>query len=308
MSTFNKNKRYHKSTGYHRACATVSKVRFVHSSVWKEVQWRKRTGLILFGSRAAEKGPFSFVCFFFKIFLHAFYRTDMNLMLIFFWFFQKSCLTQYSVSIYSISLVTLHSLPPSAAPFPNVLYISERTTGLLFSFFSFLQKGELHAGEWHGNTKSGQRLKGVPRPAMNKHKQETSTTRIQLSPGETTTNDMSGGGSVTLVESPSGLPPPRPAPPPPRARTASTIGAVLSAPPPPLCHVSNSWPASGTMNTVMSSPEPSFSLGSRQPRSLSTPRDLIKRSWAASVYLWNRWEKTMLKHMHLVWDDGEKQD
>lgn len=52
-------------------------------------------------------------------------------------------------------------------------------------------------------------------------------------------------------------------------------------------HVSDSWPASGMTNTVMSSPEPSFSLGNRQPRSFSTPRDLISRSCAASVYLWD---------------------
>lgn len=52
-------------------------------------------------------------------------------------------------------------------------------------------------------------------------------------------------------------------------------------------HVSVSWPASGMTNTVMSSPEPSFSLGNRQPRSFSTPRDLISRSCAASVYLWD---------------------
>lgn len=50
-------------------------------------------------------------------------------------------------------------------------------------------------------------------------------------------------------------------------------------------HVSDSCPASGMTNTVMSSPDPSFSFGSRQPRSFSTPLDLISRSWAASVYL-----------------------
>lgn len=43
-------------------------------------------------------------------------------------------------------------------------------------------------------------------------------------------------------------------------------------------HVSDSPPASGTTNTVMSSPEPSLSLGSLQPRSFSTPRDLISTS------------------------------
>lgn len=148
MSAFNKKKkRYHKSTGYHRACATVSKVRFVHSSVWKEVQRKKRTGLIFFGSSAAEKGPFSFVFFFFfKIFLHAFYRTDMNLMLIFFWFFQKSCLTQYSVSIYSISLVTLHSLPPSAAPFPTYCISVKEQEGFFFLSFLFYKKGSYMQG------------------------------------------------------------------------------------------------------------------------------------------------------------------
>lgn len=51
------------------------------------------------------------------------------------------------------------------------------------------------------------------------------------------------------------------------------------------CHVSDACPTSGMTKTVMSSPEPSFSLGSRQPRSFSTPRDLISKSWAASVYL-----------------------
>lgn len=50
-------------------------------------------------------------------------------------------------------------------------------------------------------------------------------------------------------------------------------------------HVSNSRPASGMTNTVMSSPEPSLSLGSRHPRSLRTPRDRIRRSCAARVYL-----------------------
>lgn len=55
-------------------------------------------------------------------------------------------------------------------------------------------------------------------------------------------------------------------------------------------HVSGSCPASGTINTVMSSPEPSLSLGNRQPRSLRTPRDLISRSCAAKVYLCNTQE------------------
>lgn len=75
--------------------------------------------------------------------------------------------------------------------------------------------------------------------------------------------------------------------PPPRAWTVAQIAAVAAT----LCHVSSSCPASGTTNTVMSSPEPSFSLGNRQPRSLSTPRDLISRSWAARVYLRNTREQ-----------------
>lgn len=41
----------------------------------------------------------------------------------------------------------------------------------------------------------------------------------------------------------------------------------------------------GTMKTEMSSPEPSRSLVILQPRSLSTPRARITRSWAAIVYL-----------------------
>lgn len=52
-------------------------------------------------------------------------------------------------------------------------------------------------------------------------------------------------------------------------------------------HVSVSAPAKGMTNTVMSSPDPSLSLGSRHPRSFRTPRDLIRRSWAANVYLWH---------------------
>lgn len=54
------------------------------------------------------------------------------------------------------------------------------------------------------------------------------------------------------------------------------------------CHVSVSAPASGTTNTVMSSPEPNLSLGRRQPLSLRTPRERIRRSWAARVYLRQR--------------------
>lgn len=72
-------------------------------------------------------------------------------------------------------------------------------------------------------------------------------------------------------------------PSPPQTWKGPTVTEGSSAP----CHVSNSWPASGTTNTVISSPEPSLSLGNRQPRSLSTPRDLISRSWAARVYLCN---------------------
>ncbi|TNN76487.1 hypothetical protein EYF80_013352 [Liparis tanakae] len=60
-------------------------------------------------------------------------------------------------------------------------------------------------------------------------------------------------------------------------------------------HVSGSCLASGITNTVMSSPEPSLSLGSRQPRSFSTPRDLISRSWAARVYLNTNVDKYLLQ-------------
>lgn len=66
---------------------------------------------------------------------------------------------------------------------------------------------------------------------------------------------------------------------------------------PPLPQVSDSWPASGMTNTVMSSPEPSLSLGSLQPRSFSTPRDLISRSCAASVYLRDT-------HKHHLWQSA----
>lgn len=52
------------------------------------------------------------------------------------------------------------------------------------------------------------------------------------------------------------------------------------------CHVSALAPARGITNTVMSSPDPSRSLGRRHPRSFRTPRDLMSRSWAARVYLW----------------------
>lgn len=45
---------------------------------------------------------------------------------------------------------------------------------------------------------------------------------------------------------------------------------------------------SGMMKTEMSSPEPRWSLLILHPRSLSTPRALITRSWAAIVYLTNR--------------------
>lgn len=54
------------------------------------------------------------------------------------------------------------------------------------------------------------------------------------------------------------------------------------------CHVSALAPARGITNTVMSSPDPSRSLGRRHPRSFRTPRDLMSRSWAARVYLWGR--------------------
>jgi len=77
------------------------------------------------------------------------------------------------------------------------------------------------------------------------------------------------------------------------------VTAVAATP----CHVSGSCLASGITNTVMSSPEPSLSLGSRQPRSFSTPRDLISRSWAARVYLSNTQSKTAIKvvHCNLRW-------
>lgn len=90
--------------------------------------------------------------------------------------------------------------------------------------------------------------------------------------------------SMTKVFS---LPPP-PLPPSVRGLGSSKGPWSLSGPLQQPRHVSNSSPASGTTNTVMSSPEPSLSLGNRQPRSLSTPRDLISRSWAASVYLSHR--------------------
>lgn len=66
---------------------------------------------------------------------------------------------------------------------------------------------------------------------------------------------------------------------------------------PRLPQVSDSWPASGMTNTVMSSPEPSLSLGNLQPRSFSTPRDLISRSCAASVYLHHM-------HKHHLWQSA----
>lgn len=107
-------------------------------------------------------------------------------------------------------------------------------------------------------------------------------------------SEKAGTGSALLVwwrctapQNPSCLYDLFPALPPPRAWTVAQIAAVAAT----LCHVSSSCPASGTMNTVMSSPEPSFSLGNRQPRSLSTPRDLISRSWAARVYLRNTREQ-----------------
>lgn len=74
----------------------------------------------------------------------------------------------------------------------------------------------------------------------------------------------------------------------------SSVIAVATAP----RHVSDSCPASGMTNTVMSSPEPSFSLGSRQPRSFSTPLDLISRSWAASVYLRHTHKAKQSKNSH----------
>lgn len=170
MSTFNK-KRHHKSTGYHRACATVSKVRFVHSSVWKEVQRTKRTRLILLGPVLRKKVHSLVYFFFFKIFLHAFlsyrHKSNADLLLI----LSKNLFD----SIFSINIQQVFGYftfsPSLYCPFPNVLYIGERTRGVLFSFV-FFTKRELHAGEWHGNTKSGQKVERCP-PALNKHKQET---------------------------------------------------------------------------------------------------------------------------------------
>lgn len=80
-----------------------------------------------------------------------------------------------------------------------------------------------------------------------------------------------------------------------RAWTAPHSRSAQPAPRSP--QVSDSWPASGMTNTVMSSPEPSFSLGNLQPRSFSTPRDLISRSCAASVYLHDT-------HKHHLWQSA----
>lgn len=82
-------------------------------------------------------------------------------------------------------------------------------------------------------------------------------------------------------------------------RVSSVIATCMNRTP----HVSDSCPARGITNTVMSSPEPSLSLGSRQPRSFSTPRDLISRSCAASVYLHNTHTEG---RQDLQWTQGHK--
>lgn len=99
---------YHKSTGYHGACATGARGVIRSFFINKKGSAATRTQLILFGS-CADKGPF--FCFLLPTcFFNVQTWIEWFVFVVEFFFNFYVFLTDFHPSANSISLVTLHSL------------------------------------------------------------------------------------------------------------------------------------------------------------------------------------------------------